>query len=110
MKNQMNLHRLYSHVINSLQTRPTLKQVKTMPIRGARRRGREATATAVMALILFIPLLPTPFTPPVHAWSWDEEEGGAKDELDIQLEGYRKRVEQGISLQERIVLLDRLIK
>jgi nucleoid-associated protein YgaU len=46
----------------------------------------------------------------VHAWSWDEDESAAKDELDIQLDGYRKRVEQGISLQERIVLLDRLIK
>jgi tetratricopeptide (TPR) repeat protein len=48
--------------------------------------------------------------PHVCAWSWDEDESGAKDELDIQLEGYHKRVEQGISLQERIVLLDRLIK
>ena len=46
----------------------------------------------------------------MHAWSWDEDESGAKDELDTQLEGYRKRVEQGISMQERVVLLDRLIK
>jgi nucleoid-associated protein YgaU len=45
-----------------------------------------------------------------QAWSWDEEDTGAKDELEVQLEGYRKRVEGGIPLQERIVLLDRLIK
>jgi tetratricopeptide (TPR) repeat protein len=48
--------------------------------------------------------------PRVCAWSWDEDESGAKDDLDIQLEGYRKRVEQGISMQERVVLLDRLVK
>jgi tetratricopeptide (TPR) repeat protein len=48
--------------------------------------------------------------PYVHAWTWDDDESGTKDELDIQVEGYRKRVEEGISLQERIVLLDRLIK
>jgi tetratricopeptide (TPR) repeat protein len=46
----------------------------------------------------------------VHAWSWDDDDVASKDDLDIQLEGYRKRVEEGISLQERIVLLDRLIK
>jgi Flp pilus assembly protein TadD len=45
-----------------------------------------------------------------HAWSWDTEEATSKDELQVQLEGYRKRVGDGISLQERIVLLDRLIK
>src|ERR1700690_3593360 len=48
--------------------------------------------------------------PRVYAWSWDDDESGAKDDLDIQMEGYRKRVEQGISMQERVVLLDRLIK
>ncbi len=48
--------------------------------------------------------------PLVHAWTWDDDELGAKDELSIQVENYRKRVEQGISLQERLVLLDRLIK
>jgi Flp pilus assembly protein TadD len=47
---------------------------------------------------------------PAHGWSWDTEDSGNKDELQVQLEGYRKRVENGISLQERIVLLDRLIK
>jgi Flp pilus assembly protein TadD len=46
----------------------------------------------------------------LYAWSWDEEETVSKDELEVQLEGYRKRVESGISLQERVVLLDRLIK
>jgi nucleoid-associated protein YgaU len=48
--------------------------------------------------------------PALHAWSWDQEDSGSKDELEIQLDGYHKRVENGISLQERIVLLDRLIK
>jgi Flp pilus assembly protein TadD len=47
---------------------------------------------------------------PVGAWSWDEDEIAAQDDLAVQLEGYHKRVESGISLQERIVLLDRLIK
>ena len=47
---------------------------------------------------------------PAHAWMWDEEETQTQDELDVQLQGYRKRVEDGISLQERLVLLDRLIK
>jgi len=46
----------------------------------------------------------------LHAWSWDDEESIGKDELETQLMGYRKRVESGITLQERIVLLDRLIK
>ena len=55
-------------------------------------------------------LLAVSSVPRAYAWTWDDDESGAKDELDIQVEGYRKRVEQGISLQERIVLLDRLIK
>jgi nucleoid-associated protein YgaU len=65
--------------------------------------------------LLFV-LLGTLCLPPssvisrAHAWTWDDEEGGAKDELETQVAGYRKRVEQGISLQERVVLLDRLIK
>ena len=63
-----------------------------------------------IAFILMVSLVTPSFVSPAHAWSWDEDESGTKDELDIQLEGYRKRVEQGISLQERIVLLDRLIK
>lgn len=46
----------------------------------------------------------------LQAWSWDDEEMGSKSELEVQLDGYRKRVESGISLQERVVLLDRLIK
>lgn len=47
---------------------------------------------------------------PAYAWRWDEDEIESKDELEVQLDGYRKRVESGISLQERVVLLDRLIK
>ncbi len=46
----------------------------------------------------------------LHAWSWDDDESIGKDELETQLLGYRKRVESGIPLSERIVLLDRLIK
>ena len=45
----------------------------------------------------------------VHAWRWDEDETDM-DETDIQLQAYRKRVEDGMPLQERIVALDRLIK
>jgi Flp pilus assembly protein TadD len=46
---------------------------------------------------------------PVHAWRWDEEEADL-DEPEVQLQSYRKSVESGITLQERIVALDRLIK
>jgi tetratricopeptide (TPR) repeat protein len=46
---------------------------------------------------------------PVHAWRWDEEEADL-DEPEVQLASYRKRVEGGMPLQERIVALDRLIK
>lgn len=66
-----------------------------------------------MKWILFlgiVSILSMSAAPRACAWSWDDEESGAKDELDIQLENYHKRVEQGISMQERIVLLDRLIK
>jgi tetratricopeptide (TPR) repeat protein len=96
MKIPMNLQSLYSDVIKTLHRPSTLKQEKTMRF--------------AMVFILMFTLVTPPFVPPVQAWSWDEDESGTKDELDIQLEGYRKRVEQGISLQERIVLLDRLIK
>jgi tetratricopeptide (TPR) repeat protein len=75
-----------------------------------RRKMKGAWTMVVMVFILSFPLLPTPLTPRAYGWSWDEDESNTKDELDTQLEGYRKRVEQGISLQERIVLLDRLIK
>src|SRR5258708_6506857 len=46
---------------------------------------------------------------PVHAWRWDEEEID-QDETEVQLQSYRKRVESGMPLQERVVALDRLIK
>jgi tetratricopeptide (TPR) repeat protein len=45
----------------------------------------------------------------VHAWRWDEEEID-QDETEIQLQSYRKRVESGMPLHERVVALDRLIK
>jgi tetratricopeptide (TPR) repeat protein len=95
MEKRMNLQFLYNNVIRALQAPPTLKQGKTMK------------------WILFVGLLSmlsASCAPRVHAWTWDDDESGTKDELDIQLEGYRKRVEQGISLQERVVTLDRLIK
>jgi Flp pilus assembly protein TadD len=46
---------------------------------------------------------------PVHAWRWDEEDS-EMEETEIQLQNYRKRVEAGMPLQERIVTLNRLIK
>src|SRR5258706_7504866 len=110
MKIPMNLQSLYSGVINSLHSRPTLKQENDMHTRGDGRGGKKRWSGMAMVSILLFSLLPSPFTPRAYAWSWDEDESGTKDELDIQLECYRKRVEQGISLQERIVLLDRLIK
>jgi tetratricopeptide (TPR) repeat protein len=92
-----NLHSCYSGVMSPLQHRLTLKQ------------GKKTMRNKLFFLGGLI-LLGAVAAPRVSAWSWDEEETGSKDELEIQLEGYRKRVEQGISLQERIVLLDRLIK
>ncbi len=102
----MNLQCLYKRVIAPLQGFLTLKQETNMSRKGSHR----ISAKTGLVLILLCALLPSYFTPPAHAWSWDEDETGAKDELDIQLQGYRKRVEEGISMQERIVLLDRLIK
>jgi len=46
---------------------------------------------------------------PVHAWRWDDAESDT-DETEIQLQAYRKRVEGGLELQQRIVELDRLIR
>jgi Flp pilus assembly protein TadD len=111
------LQPLYTAVIRALQSRITLNQVEVMkPLtegRGERGEGRrriKARLWVSMFAFLSVALLVSPLTPRVLAWSWDEEEVDTKDELEVQLEGYRKRVESGISLQERIVLLDRLIK
>ena len=71
---------------------------------------RDERSAFILIVLLLAFLLPSSLIPRASAWSWDDDESGAKDELEIQLEGYRKRVEQGISLQERIVLLDRLVK
>ncbi len=95
MKSPINLQRLYIDVIGALQKRLTLKMESRMKW---------------LTLICLLSFAGSACTPPAHAWRWDEDEAASKDELDIQTENYRKRVEQGISLQERIVLLDRLIK
>jgi tetratricopeptide (TPR) repeat protein len=77
---------------------------------GEGRKEKGVWSMVTMVFLILFTLLPSPFTTRAYGWSWDEDETSAKDDLDIQLEGYRKRVEQGISLQERVVLLDRLIK
>src|SRR5262249_721571 len=99
MKISINLQHLYKAVIKPLQGVPKLKEENSMRIKGM-----------FLAMLVLALLLPSAFVPSVHAWSWDDDENGATDELDIQVKGYRKRVEEGISLQERVVLLDRLIK
>lgn len=95
MKLLHNLRLRYSLVIPALHTRSTL------------RKGNGMKWLLLIALFSFTNVLSVPSA---HAWRWDEEESGPKDELDIQYENYRKRVESGIAVQERIVLLDRLIK
>jgi len=95
MEKTTNLQRCYRGVIQTLQTPSTLNKGKTMKW--------------ILFLSLFS-MLSMSSAPRIYAWSWDDDESGAKDDLTIQLEGYRKRVEQGISMQERVVLLDRLIK
>jgi Flp pilus assembly protein TadD len=92
-----NLQHLYNDVIASLQIRRTLKKGKSMRL-----------ASAFLIAALLVPSVGALHV--VHAWTWDDDELASQDELDVQLAGYRKRVESGISLQERIVLLDRLIK
>src|SRR5689334_19629936 len=92
-----NLQARYNSIMPALQSLFTLKKSKS----------------GVMKKWISIALLLVTVSAPasrLHAWTWDDDESVQKDELDVQLEGYRKRVESGISLQERIVLLDRLIK
>ena len=91
----ISLQPLYQRVTGVLHTRFRLNKGNTMKW---------------LLLLCAFTVVSAASAPAVHAWTWDDDESGAKDELDIQLEGYRKRVEQGITLQERIVLLDRLIK
>jgi len=55
-------------------------------------------------------LFTTSITPPAWAWRWDDDELENRDETEIQLDAYRKRVNDGISNQERVILLDRLLK
>jgi tetratricopeptide (TPR) repeat protein len=105
----MNLQSLYKSVIQALQIRFTLNKEQNMKKREGT-KGRGDFRLVAMAGFILFSLLPSPITPHAHAWTWDDDEAGTKDELDIQVEGYRKRVEQGISMQERIVMLDRLIK
>lgn len=97
MKIHANLQLRYERVISLLQELANLNK-------------RKNTVRAVPVIVVICSLLAPLMASSAHAWSWDEEEVGTKDELDVQLEGYRKRVESGIPLQERLVLLDRLIK
>lgn len=90
-----NLQVLYKRVIGTLHSGPTLKV------------GHGMKFIFLIAVFSFTNVI---HVPSAHAWRWDEDEAGPKDELDIQQENYRKRVEQGLPLQERIVMLDRLIK
>ena len=96
------------------QTGDKLKVRKTMTVvksQGWRIKRIVPAIGAVSRIFLLVfTLLPTLYTSPSYAWRWDEEEADSKDELDIQLDGYHARVQTGISMQERIVLLDRLIK
>ena len=71
------------------------------------RKSPWPSVVALLALAIFCVLTPLRS---VRAWTWDDDETVAQDDLDAQLAGYRKRVESGISLQERLVLLDRIIK
>src|SRR5689334_20765282 len=93
----VNLQTRYNLVMRALQFVFTLKKSNTAPM-------KKWASIAILLVLASAPLRP------LHAWTWDDDEAVQKDELDVQLEGYRKRVESGISLQERIVLLDRLIK
>ncbi len=115
---QANLQSCYKSVIATLQYRFTLKKSRTMrreTILNAFQvndafpatSGRVAWLILLLSALSFSAIIQTPL---VQAWSWDDDDTGNKDELQVQLEGYRKRVESGIPLQERIVLLDRLIK
>jgi len=109
MEKQANLQSCYRRVIPSLHALFRLYKGKIMK-KGKGRGVKGKNRLLAMAALILFTLLPSPLTPRAQAWTWDDDESGAKDELDIQLEGYRKRVEQGISMQERVVLLDRLIK
>lgn len=91
----INLQSLYKGVIAALHPRLTL------------RKGSGMKWVFLIAVFSFTNVV---HVPSACAWRWDEDEAGPKDELDIQLDNYRKKVEQGMPLQERIVMLDRLIK
>jgi Flp pilus assembly protein TadD len=90
-----NLQRFYKVVIGLIQGMLKLKMPMT----------RKAPIAALFLLLTFT----AGAVSPVHAWRWDEEEADL-DEPEVQLQSYRKRVESGMPLQERIVALDRLIK
>src|SRR5438270_676163 len=89
----MNLQYCYKAVMGRLQGKFMLKGMKF----------------SRYAVIILAFLIGAGSVMPVHAWRWDEEEADL-DETEIQLQSYRKRVESGMTLQERIVALDRLIK
>lgn len=88
-----NLQRFYRVVIKGIQDGFMLKTMKSQRY-----------------LLLILALLMGAGTiTPAHAWRWDEEEADM-DETEVQLQAYRKSVESGMALQERIAALSRLIK
>ncbi len=99
-----NLQLLYRVVMDRLQVRLKLKMPSTAPGR-VTMVGR--SRIALLLMLLLVGMGPVSH---VHAWRWDEDESSDLDETEVQLQSYRKRVESGIPLHERIVALDRLIK
>jgi tetratricopeptide (TPR) repeat protein len=85
-----------------------LNKVKDLALLTRQDSSRALRMTAFIIFSLFTFSVSCP--PNAYAWTWDDEELENKDELDVQLAAYRARVESGIALQERVVLLDRLIK
>ncbi len=94
----MNLMAICRFVIDALRLPQNLKN-----------RGNKMKRAGIVLTAIFL-LSGSSFRQTARAWTWDDDELATQDEMDVQLAGYRKRVESGISLQERLVLLDRLIK
>jgi len=102
------LQHFYSRVMNPLQTGRKLKSAPSMSLQTMmilRTRQRRFGLLLLLTLIVSLGSVTR-----VHAWRWDEEEDVSKDETEVQLDAYRKRVEAGMPLQDRITALDRLIK
>ena len=103
-----NLQHFYSLVMEPLQVRSKLKAGSSMATH-AKHPGSIRRLAGCLVLLLSL-IVSMGSVSRVQAWRWDEEEDTSKDETDIQLDAYHKQVEQGMSLQDRIVALDRLIK